>query len=125
MAHKVYVKKLSANENKRKQVQHERRVAKKQNSFGIEQITQTQVNEMQLSVMTDLNTHIRAIVETDYPEALPLVGADFFATTQQFAAAEMAGKLKQALEHCKEELEAFSALALLSWAKQLAPAEAA
>lgn len=112
------------NEKKRKQARHKRKMAKKQITFGVEQITKVQINEMQIAVMTDMNNHIRAIVETDHPEALSLVGADFFATTQQFAAAQMTDTLKQALKQCTEEREAFVAIALLSWTKQSASVEA-
>ena len=131
MVHKINAKKLTASTKSKTQVRHQQKMAEQQRgaerraSACLEQVTQEQIDEMGIAVMTDLNAHVRTILEAAHPEALPLVGADYFVTVQQLAAAGMTDTLKQALECCKEEREAFVAFALLSWVKQNTPAEAA
>lgn len=124
MAYKTHAKKLTASQRDRKREQREKRKAKQQAAFGLEQITQAQVDEMLFAVLADMNAHILAILEVDFPEALPLSGADFYLTTKQFSDAGKVDILKNALGRCDKERETFAMVALLSLSKKNLPTEA-
>lgn len=113
MAYKVHVKTLSAYEKKLKQARRERRQAKQQSLSVAELPTKEQMEEMWGNVLASVNIRVRAVVETEHPKLLSLVGADWFQTCKCFSDAGMADTLKSALGQCDQELEELSAVGML------------
>ncbi len=114
MACKVHAKTLSAYEQKLKQARHERRQAKQQSLSVAELPTKEQSEEMLGDVFASLNVRIRAIVEVEHPNLLPLVGGDWFQTVKHISDAGMLNTLKEAMLQCDEEVEQLFGLSVLS-----------
>jgi hypothetical protein len=113
---------MAIDKKQSKQARHERKMAEQQKAkqeafFGLEPITQDQIIERLTSVMAGMNIHTQAILETDFPEAVPLMGPDLLQTSKHFSDAGMTEILSQAMAQCQEEREAFGILAILSWVK--------
>ena len=112
MAYKVHVKTLSAYEKKLKQARRERGQAKQAVS-SLELPTKEQMEEMWGDVLASLNVRMRAVVETEHPKLLSLVGADWFQTCKRFSDAGMGDTLKAALGQCDQEMEELFAVGML------------
>ena len=105
MAYKVYTKKLSAYETRLKQARHERRQAKRLRTLSLQELrSPEQLEERFNAALASMNAHVRSIVETDHPEALPLMRADMVQTVRSFSEADMVDTLKVAMRQCDEEL---------------------
>ncbi len=122
MAYKVHVKTLSAYEKNLKQARRERRQAKQQALSVPELPTKEQVEEICSDALASLNAHMRTIMETEHPELLPLIGADWFQTAKHFSDAGRINTLKKASEQCDKELQELFLVVLLSIANRDAQA---
>ncbi len=93
MAYKVYTKKLSTYEKNLKQARHERRQVKRQQALFLQELCSAErIEERFNASLASMNTHVKSIVETEYPGALPLLRTDMMDT------------LEVAMRQCIEEL---------------------
>ncbi len=105
MAYKVYTKKLSAYEKKLKQARHERRQAKRQQTLSLQELCSAEQIEKRFSAaLASMNAHVRSIVETEYPGALPLMRTDMAHTMKSFSEANRMDTLRILMRQCDEEL---------------------
>ncbi len=125
MAYKVYVKKLSSYEKKLKQARHERRMAKKLLAELPQFPTAEQIEEMCSTAIADMNTRVGSILKRDHPATVGLMGTNLFESITRFSDAKMFDVLKEAMEQCNEEREAFVGACLLSLLAQAERAETA
>ncbi len=113
MAYKVYVKKLSSYEKKRKQARHDRRQAKRLASTEMPELTKAQIDEMLHACLERMHTRIQEVVKADYPELLSLIGSDISITMCKFAETGSQEALKTVLGRCEAELEEFGSIVML------------
>lgn len=113
MAYKVYVKKLSSYEKKRKQARHERQQAKRLFSTEMPELTKAQIDEMLHACLERMHARMQEVVKADYLELLPLMGSDISITMCNFAETGSPETLRTVLGRCEAELEEFGSIAML------------